>query len=629
MKYIISMLLLLTAATSHAADVDWQGWSFDYSTNNNSSGLVLTNVSYNDKQILGKVSMPVMRVEYENDICGPYADILSSGALRNPGNGAQVQACNNQAVCRRTFTQNGESMLEVGANWQIGEYQIYQTYYFSENGYMDSRVYSRGLQCQVRHNHHGQWMFDFDIDGSDDDQIAKGDSDVQITEFNDLKTNTDYWTIQDKSTGSKVRLIPASDDGQPDNFSKWDLAGRKFVASEVGRWRAGARGEIGNLYNSPAQNIDGTDLVLWYVSHIPHSPQEGSRIWHASGPRLTILDDPAPPPPPEPEPPEPEPPEPEPPAPEPPEPEPPTPPTGDDILVNGGFNNGSSGWYACGSSANIQPVTSGQSEGSGAISITNGGCLYQEVQAQPNDDFELNCSARMSGSEWTIIELSYMNSNYQNLFTDIIQVSPSAGYENYQLGGVAPAGTAYVAALLYSESNTYFDACSITPAGTTPPPPEPPQPPPPEPPQPPPPQPPQPPVDNLLTNGDFENNLNSWSSCAASSLVNISNDADGGASAVSVREGGCLYQEFLIQPGSTYSMDCRAKSQTAQRYTSMSLTLMNQNYSAVENTEISVETSAFSNFTAQLTAPANGRYGAVVVYSEDVGTFDNCVVTSN
>jgi len=90
-----------------------------------------------------------------------------------------------------------------------------------------------------------------------------------------------------------------------------------------------------------------------------------------------------------------------------------------------------------------------------------------------------------------------------------------------------------------------------------------------------------------------------------------------------------MYQEFSIQPGMIYSMDCRAKSESAQLYTSVSLTLMNQNYTAVENAELTVNTTAYDNFVAQLTAPATGRYGSVVVYSEDVGVFDNCVVTSN
>ena len=597
---ISSLILLLSTATSQAADVDWSGWSFNYSTDNNSSGLVLTDVSFNNNKLLGKVSMPVMRVEYENDICGPYADIMGPTALRNPLNGAQIEACNNQAVCRRTFSVNGENMLEVGANWQIGEYQIYQTYYFSENGYMDSRVYSRGLQCQIQHNHHGQWMFDFDIDGSANDQLARGDSDVQITEFNDLKTNTDYWTVQDKNTGNSVRLTPAGDDGEPDNFAKYDFAARAFNAEEVGRWRYGARGEIGTLFNSPAQNIDGTDLVVWYVSHLPHSPEEGAAIWHASGPRITVTGqsiEPAPAPAPAPQP-----------APE--------PASGNNVLVNGGFETPAfAGWNSCGPADNIEYVLNGQSDGVGAARISGGGCLYQEVAAQANDSFQLSCDARLNGTGWTIVELSYLDANFENLLTDVAQVSSSSAYANYQLGAVAPEGTAHVAALLYSEANTYFDSCSLTPVASTAPTPA---------------TAPAPaPSANLLANGGFENNLTAWSSCGATTLPGVSTDADTGSSALTVNNSGCMYQEFTIEPGTTYSMDCRAKSEDPLFYTSVSLTLLDSNYAALENVELPVETPAFANVTAQLTAPANSRFGSVVLYSDDVGTFDNCVVTSN
>ncbi len=595
-------MLLLVAVSSRAADVDWSGWSFNYSTNNNLSGLVLTDVYYNDKKILGKASMPVMRVEYENDICGPYADILSPGALRNPGGGSQTPACENQAVCRRIFTQNGENFLEVGANWQIGEYQIYQTYYFSENGYIDSRVYSRGLQCQIQHSHHGQWMFDLDIDGASDDQIAKHANDIQVAEFNDLKANTSYWTVQDKNTGSKVQITPSDNDGEPDNFSKWDLAGRAFVASEVGAWRHGARGEIGNLFNTPTQSVDGADVVLWYVSHLPHSPQEGASFWHSSGPRLTVLDD------------TPSAPDSQPDSQPNPQPNPQPGPESDNTLVNGGFDSGGlAGWNNCGAATGVESVVSGQHDGVGAAKISNGGCLYQETTAEADATFELTCSANRTTGGWTIIELAYLDSDFENLFTDVKQIDQVTGFNQYTVSGQAPVGTAYAAALLYSESDTVFDSCvmqsidSLTVPGVQPQP--------------------NPALTNLLANGNFESNLNSWNSCATSSLLAVSGDADTGNSAISVDNGGCAYQEFAVEPGNTYSMSCRAKSEADQLYTSVSLTLMDSNYAAIENAEVAVTTTTFGDYSAELIAPVNSRFGSVVVYSEDVGVFDNCVVS--
>jgi len=273
-------IVVLGLNAAQAASINWEGWKFDYSASDNSSGLVLSDVFYNEKQILGKASMPVMRVRYDNDICGPYADILSSGVLRAATQGAPEATCNNRALCERTFTRNGEKILEIGSNWQIGEYQIYQTYYFSEQGYIDARVYSRGLQCRINHSHHAHWMLDFDIEGSENDRIVLPDGSIPNREFNDLKSNSAFWTIEDSATGNSVTLTPSDDDGSPSSFARWDVAARAYRSSEVGRWRLGARGEIGENYLNN-ENINSADSVVWYVSHLPHAASEGSSIWHA------------------------------------------------------------------------------------------------------------------------------------------------------------------------------------------------------------------------------------------------------------------------------------------------------------------------------------------------------------
>lgn len=618
-KKVTALLLApaLWGGQAIAADVEWEGWSFDYSTNSNSSGLVLKSVDYNNKRILDKVSMPVMRVEYDNDRCGPYADILSSSRLRAANSGAPNAACNNQSVCSRTFTQNGESMLEVGANWQIGEYQIYQTYYFSANGTMDSRVYSRGLQCQVNHRHHAHWMFDFDIGDRENDRILRGDNDPQLVEFNDLTSQTAFWTIEDTESGDKVRLIPSNDDGSPDNFSKWDAAGRSFKSTEVGRWSKGARGEIGNNWMSPAENIDGQDLVMWYVSHLPHASSEGSSIWHASGPRVEVMaattpPDPIPDPDPDPIPdPDPDP------IPDP-DPDPDPTPNPESILVNGGFDeaNALAGWSNCGSDANTA-IGGTSHQGAGALSISGGGCLYQEVPVNVGQEYTLSCQAARTGNLWTIMELSFLDSSYSSIVTEVRQINSGDGYQPYSITATAPASTVYGLALFYSEDQTRFDTCELVPGAGEPPVTDP--------------DPDPDPVQgtNIIANGGFESSLTGWSSCGSPDLLSVSADADGGANALAVVDGGCMYQDFTITAGTSYSMNCRAKRDSAARYSSVSLSLMNSNYNSLETQEIPVTTANYSNYTATLTAPANSAYGSVVMYSEDPAVFDDCIVTAN
>ncbi len=587
---VIALLALVIPFSLNAADIEWKGWNFDYNTNSNSSGLVLTNVDYNGSRIISKVSMPVMRVEYNNDVCGPYADILSSRRLKSATQGAPDSACHNQAVCVRTFTQGGEDKLEVGANWQIGEYQIYQTYYFSENGYVDSRVYSRGLQCQTDHRHHAHWMFDFDIDDSANDRIKRGDDSVQSLEFNDLRSSTSHWTIEDTVSGNQVRLVSSSDDGIADNFSRWDAAGRLFNASEVGRWTKGARGEIGENWMSPPENIEGQDIVMWYVSHLPHAASEGSAIWHASGPRVEVVTTdnttpvPAPAPLPEPE--------------------------GDNLLVNGGFDDITplAGWANCGDSNNTA-LSAAAHRGSSALVVSNGGCLYQEVVAQVSLPYTLSCQAERSGSNWSVIEFGFLDNNYETLSSDTQQLRIADGYNSYQFTAIAPANTEYALALIYSEDEVLVDTCTLTQETSPSMSPE--------------------PALNLLANGSFEMSTDNWHSCAAADLLTLSADADEGSSALAVNDGGCMYQEFPIATGSSYQLECRAKRSDGGRYTSVSLTMMNASYNALETSEVPVTTPGFGNYSATLTAPAASTTGSVVVYSENPAVFDSCSVIAN
>lgn len=288
LKTLLLAVFLMTSfgAQAESGSVSWGGWRFDYTSDSGAAGLMLNNVYYNDRQILYRASFPVMRVQYRNDVCGPYADILWSDTyipLSAPQSG-----CDGDRLCRRTFTQNGQQWLELGVNSQIGEYQIYQSYFFSPDGFFDALVFSRGLQCVVDHNHHAHWLFDFDIDGYPNDQVLRNTSDLQVAEFNDRRTDSAFWSVQDNETGLRVEISPGRDDGFVDDFSQWDVAARVYKGNETGNWLWGPRGEIGSLFNE-SENIDGRDIVFWYVTHLEHSALEGEDLWHYSGPRIRVV----------------------------------------------------------------------------------------------------------------------------------------------------------------------------------------------------------------------------------------------------------------------------------------------------------------------------------------------------
>ena len=154
-------------------------------------------------------------------------------------------------------------------------------------------------------------------------------------------------------------------------------------------------------------------------------------------------------------------------------PVPPAPPTGDNLLTNGGFESGRAGWQDC--SAQGLSVDSDAASGTSALSVTSGGCIYQEVEVAAALDLTLSCQAKNAGSGFTSLTFSYLDSNFQALQDESLVVN-TASYQNYSTNLVSPPNARYAVATLYSDAVAHFDVCSLSTTGGTQPPPPPPTP---------------------------------------------------------------------------------------------------------------------------------------------------------
>ena len=142
------------------------------------------------------------------------------------------------------------------------------------------------------------------------------------------------------------------------------------------------------------------------------------------------------------------------------------------------------------------------------------------------------------------------------------------------------------------------------------------------------PEPPAVQADSLLVNGGFEDGKNDWLDCSDPSLSVVGGRANNGAQALSQVTGACLYQEFSVQPGSTYTVSCDAFTQ-GSAYSSVSINMLDAAYTEL-TTESTVVTSAdYTAHSQSLTAPQNAAFSAVTLYSEGPTYFDSCVVTTN
>ncbi|MDR6636136.1 hypothetical protein J2X72_004950 [Phyllobacterium sp. 1468] len=284
--------LLTASAVAQSGQVNWGPWQFRWEVADN-AGVGLRDVRFDGRTILYRANMPVIRVKYDGDKCGPYADRITWSNL------VTDNACHNgQKICQRTFNWGGREWLEVSGRAFIGSYDIVQAWYLTRDGEMQPRLFSRGLQCQVNHVHHAYWQLDFDMDGSPIDQaflhlssfpdLGYGPGWFRYSNEFDSRRNPDVhpsWFVWDEQTHLGAFIQPSSDDGPRDAFSNINAAIRRYHGSEVGPWPFGASGEL--RFNN-GENVVSQDNVIWYAGHLSHHASEGPNQYHAVGPIVRI-----------------------------------------------------------------------------------------------------------------------------------------------------------------------------------------------------------------------------------------------------------------------------------------------------------------------------------------------------
>ena len=296
----LSVLLGFTApAFAHTGHTDWIGWSFDWEVKDD-AGIALRNLRFNNELVLYKASLPVIRVKYlldgDQKGCGPFQDRINWDNLLNISE--NFSNCGNGKVCQKTYTSGGHNWLELGVLAGIGKYRIYQAWYLSEDGWIEPRMWSKGLHCNIDHKHHPYWRLDFDVAGAAWDQIFVYDQNRRdegwgagwhkyTNELNDLKNpeTKRVWFVRDNPTAHGVQIIPSKEDGSVDAFSRIDIGLRTYHNLEDKDWPFGATGELAYDDN---ENIQEKDIVFWYVPHLNHIAADGAENWHFVGPFLHV-----------------------------------------------------------------------------------------------------------------------------------------------------------------------------------------------------------------------------------------------------------------------------------------------------------------------------------------------------
>lgn len=262
-------------------------WTFLWELNDgDSEAIAFRDVYFRGKKVFHKASLPMIRVRY-NSGAGPYKDPLSIGNMQGP-------------VKVYQHNQSGFGHLVVESYHRIGEYHLVNRWFFRSDGLILPQLHSAGLQHPSTHQHHVYWRFDFDPEGA-----ANNLSLAHVG----TSTNWGYgpgwmplpretwqptaaatgWAVLNKQTNRGYLINRGPHDRPSDAFEPADM----YVAAYRGT--EDLKGRLGTAYSSQIathinnENIDGQDVVFWYIAHLHHTYHGPEFEWHVCGPLLWPL----------------------------------------------------------------------------------------------------------------------------------------------------------------------------------------------------------------------------------------------------------------------------------------------------------------------------------------------------
>ncbi len=290
------------------------------SSGTNGSGIEVLNVNYRGQRVLARGHAPILNVQYDRNICGPYRDWCYSenqfvaAGTDVPGTGTPpaIRICTSppstildsgtdlgsfRGVAIYDNREEVQLITEMDAGW----YRYLMEWTFTDGGIIRPRYgfgsTTNSCVCNV-HNHHVYWRFDFDVGGPSNyvtEQSPAGTANIGVEAMRPrLFGPAQTWTIQNSGSLASCTLIPGPRDGNYDKYGKGDVWVLLNKDSGGCGTPLNCQLDDGTCLNcSPTQiNIDpfvngesvmNADIVIWYGAHFNH--HDG-----ASGPETLIGD---------------------------------------------------------------------------------------------------------------------------------------------------------------------------------------------------------------------------------------------------------------------------------------------------------------------------------------------------
>ncbi|MEM1055859.1 MAG: T9SS type A sorting domain-containing protein [Bacteroidota bacterium] len=315
-------------------------WEFEFLRPENSvtadgRGLEIRNVYYDGRLVMKNGSVPVLNVEYAAGGCGcfrdwqdnevdfevaPGSELQNATCIAEPAPETVVTTCerNLEPACDPSDPNDpdcgdasdwgfsGVAVEDYGdelvltTNMSAGWYRYRMKWHF----YLDGRIWpeysfsNNTATCtQTDRNHHAYWRFDFDLEGTPNNDIvsewsARGEIATFTREADRTWRTPDdgtYWTVVDAETQQGYAIVPSEEDLKLpiDAFSKTDALILKYDPFELDDGSAFCQIEYDQMQNG--EDLVDEDIVFWYRSSAFH---EGGSAWKCDivGPTLRPLD---------------------------------------------------------------------------------------------------------------------------------------------------------------------------------------------------------------------------------------------------------------------------------------------------------------------------------------------------
>ena len=279
-------------------------------TTPNGGGLELRDVRYRGRQVLARASVPVLNVEYDEGGCGCFRDWLTNEAPTEIGDGARLPlACfaESEPGDVRTACEANERAADPGGD--VGDFygvtvEDYGTelvltghakagwyrYRMKWHLYADGRIWpefsfaaAQAICTDTAHRHHAYWRFDFDLDGTAQDDVVRRvgpDGDAVVTAESSFvlggPTDATAWSVTDP-TGIGYRIEPGRADRRlpVDAFSKTDVLVLRYKVDEVDDGMLATDGQNACAFAFEpfldGETLDGQDTVVWVRSGALHA----------------------------------------------------------------------------------------------------------------------------------------------------------------------------------------------------------------------------------------------------------------------------------------------------------------------------------------------------------------------